>query len=245
MTTRLILVPGTLCDQRLFAALARRLRPAVSVQVARWRELLRAREPQWWRQGEPFSLLGFSLGGIWALQRLQAGLAGPTPPPVERLALVGSNADGAGRQHWRRLQEQQRLLQRSGTAALAKAAKGQYFAGRPMRWQARLVLDMARRTPPTTARKQMRLAAQRGDALQALAAFPGPVAVLSGLDDRLCTPGQQQRMQAARRDALAQAWERCGHMIPLEAPGRLALAIQRWLAQTPRPIPISTGELTR
>ncbi|MFM8344485.1 MAG: hypothetical protein ACKOB5_08260, partial [Betaproteobacteria bacterium] len=60
MTTRLILVPGTLCDQRLFAALARRLRPAVSVQVARWRELLRAREPQWWRQGEPFSLLGFS-----------------------------------------------------------------------------------------------------------------------------------------------------------------------------------------
>jgi pimeloyl-ACP methyl ester carboxylesterase len=245
MTTRLILVPGTLCDQRLFAALARRLRPAVSVQVARWRDLLGVREPSWWRQAAPFSLLGFSLGGIWALQRLQAGLADRTPPPVERLALVGSNADGAGRQHRRRRQEQQRLLQRRGTAGLAKAAKGHYFAGRPTRWQARLVLDMARRTPASTARKQMRLAAQRSDTLEALAAFPGPVAVLSGLHDRLCTPGQQQRMQAARCDALAQAWVRCGHMIPLEAPGRLALAIQRWLAQTPRPQPIAIGVSTR
>ena len=110
MTTRFILVPGTLCGQRLFAALARRLRPSVSVQVARWRDLLGAREPRWWRQGEPFSLLGFSLGGIWALQRLQAGLDDPAPPPVERLALVGSNADGSGcfgageRLHWPGLQ---------------------------------------------------------------------------------------------------------------------------------------------
>ena len=245
MTTRLILVPGTLCDQRLFAALARRLRPLVSVQVARWRDLLGAREPQWWRRGEPFSLLGFSLGGIWALQRLQAGLADPVPPPVERLALVGSNADGAGQQQRRRRQEQQRLLRRRGTAALARAAKGSYFAGRPARWQARLVLDMARRTTPTTARKQMLLAAQRGDTLQTLATFAGPVAVLSGLDDQLCTPVQQQRMKAARRDALAQAWDRCGHMIPLEAPGRLALAVQRWLAQTPRLTPISSGVSTR
>ena len=180
-----------------------------------------------------------------ALQRLQAGLEDPAPPPVERLALVGSNADGAGQQQRRRRQEQQRLLRRRGTAALARAAKGSYFAGRPARWQARLVLDMARRTTPTTARKQMLLAAQRGDTLQTLATFAGPVAVLSGLDDQLCTPVQQQRMKAARRDALAQAWDRCGHMIPLEAPGRLALAVQHWLAQTPRLTPISSGVSTR
>jgi hypothetical protein len=49
MITRLVLLPGTLCDQRLFAAVARRLRPSVVVRVARWRELLRPREPAWWR----------------------------------------------------------------------------------------------------------------------------------------------------------------------------------------------------
>ncbi len=241
MSSRLILLPGTLCDRRLFAAVARRLRPGVSVQVARWRELLSAQAPDWWCAGRSINLLGFSLGGIWALQQLgqqqstgpvqRAGWAGQ--PTIERLALVGSNAEAAGRAHQRRLRELQQLLRRQGTAAVARAAKAQYFAGRPRRWQARLVVDMARRTPAAVARKQIRLAAGRADSLHAFAAFPGPVAVMSGLQDRLCSPRQQQRLQSARQDAYTQAWERCGHMIPLEAPGRLALAIRRWLAQAP------------
>lgn len=243
MSSRLILLPGTLCDRRLFAAVARRLRPSVSVRVARWRELLGAQAPEWWRGGRAINLLGFSLGGIWALQQLGRQPAqGPGrtlcgawvgQPNIERLALVGSNAEAAGPAHQRRSREQQRLLRRQGTAAVARAAKAQYFAVRPPRWQARLVVDMARRTPAAVARKQLRLAASRADGLHAFAAFPGPVAVMSGLQDRLCSPRQQRRLQSVRQDAYTQAWDRCGHMIPLEAPGRLALAIQRWLAQAP------------
>lgn len=245
MTIRLILLPGTLCDQRLFAALARRLRPGVAVQVARWRDLLGTQPPRWWREGRPINLLGFSLGGIWALQQLQAGPREPSSSGVERLALVGSNAEAAGLKHRRRSREQLRLLRRRGPAAIARAAKGQYFARRPQRWQARLVLDMARRTPTNLARKQIHLAAHRTDGLHAFANFPGPVAVLSGTHDRLCPPPLQRRLQAARGDALAQALDRCGHMLPLEAPGRLALAIQRWLAQSTASGPICSGVSTR
>lgn len=241
MTVRLVLLPGTLCDQRLFAPLARRLRPAVAVKVARWRDLLGHRPASWWRTGGPISLLGFSLGGIWALQQLQGRLLGSTDITIERLALVGSNADPAGHKHHQRAREQLRLLRTRGPVAVARTVKGQYFAHPPKQWQARLVIDMARRTPLTTARKQIHLAASRADSLHAFANFPGPVAVMSGVDDRLCQPSQQWRLQSVRCDALTRAWSRCGHMLPLEAPGRLAVAIQRWLALVPEPRATSTG----
>ena len=63
--------------------------------------------------------------------------------------------------------------------------------------------------------------------------------MLSGLDDQLCTPVQQQRMKAARRDALAQAerqvavattqlgrWVGEGAQLPLAA--RPALTLPAW-----------------
>jgi pimeloyl-ACP methyl ester carboxylesterase len=244
MIKRLILLPGTLCDQRLFAALARRLRPGVAVHVARWRDLLRTQQPFWWRQGHPpINLLGYSLGGIWALQQLQARAHDGSNFGVERLALLGSNAEAAGRKHRRRSREQLRLLRRQGPVALARAAKGQYFAHRPKRWQAQLVLNMAMRTPTGVARKQIHLAANRTDSLHAFANFPGPVAIFSGTHDRLCPAQLQRRLQSARGDAQAQALTRCGHMLPLEAPGRLALAIQRWLERAPASGPIITGVL--
>ncbi|MFZ9433451.1 MAG: alpha/beta fold hydrolase [Burkholderiaceae bacterium] len=230
---RLIMVPGTLCDQRLFAAVTRRLRPAVCVRVARWRELFGHSRPAWWDAQEPLNLLGFSLGGIWALQRLAQTVPSRAPlkAPLARLALLGSNAEAASTPVRRRARAQRRLLQRQGPAAVARAAKSGYFARRPQPWQARLLVQMARSTPRGLARRQLALAAQRADGLEAFRHFPGPVAVFYGHEDRLCPPPLQKRLQAARQDALTKAMNRCGHMIPLEAPGRLAQAIRRWLAQ--------------
>jgi pimeloyl-ACP methyl ester carboxylesterase len=251
MTTRLIVLPGTLCDHRLFAAVTRRLRPAVCVHVARWRELFGRITPAWCEGDEPLNLLGFSLGGIWALERMtqSACLAADRLPPVARLAMLGSNAEAASAPIQRRVRAQSRLLARGGTAAMARAAKAHYFARRPRPWQARLVVQMARATPRGLARRQLALAARRTDGLEAFRTFPGPVAVLYGTRDRLCPPPLQRRLQTARPDALTKAMDRCGHMIPLEAPGRLALAIRRWLAQPsalasqgqPAPIILSTS----
>lgn len=231
MTTRLIILPGTLCDQRLFAAVTRRLRPDVCVHVARWRELLRNPQPFWWSGPEPYNLMGFSLGGIWALQRLGAASEGSSVARAQRLALLGSNAEPATVRNTHRGRQQKRVLKRQGTAAVARAAKASYFARRPKPWQARLVVQMARSTSRGVARRQFDLASERSDGLAAFQQFEGPVAVLSGVRDRLCPPPLQQRLQQARQDAQVHAIKHCGHMIPLEAPGRLAIAIRRWLAQ--------------
>ena len=192
MAPRLILIPGTMCDQRLFAAVARRLRPAVAVQVARWRDLLGPTRPAWWDGRSPTNVLGFSLGGIWALQRL--GLQGAVPaeaPTIQRLALLGTNADPASPAIVRRSREQQRLLARRGTAALARTVKSRYFATRPDRWQAQLVLDMARRHPRRLARRQHDMAASPFDGLEPRTKFPGCEGGLWGMRNKndVVTPG--------------------------------------------------------
>ena len=70
----LVMIPGTLCDGRIFAHQRRALRGIADVRmvgydelgrVHDWAEALLARLPQ------RFSIVGFSLGGLWALELLR------------------------------------------------------------------------------------------------------------------------------------------------------------------------------
>ena len=99
----LVLFPGTLCDSRLFTRQARSLRPYARVISASYADL---REMDCWltrllRQLPPrFSVAGFSLGGLIALEVLRR-----VPERIERLALIASNAQagsvaGARRSAW-------------------------------------------------------------------------------------------------------------------------------------------------
>lgn len=99
----LVLIPGTLCDRRLFAAQARALHgqariwcvelDGLEADVGAWAEQLLRRLPP------RFSVAGFSLGGLLALELLRRA-----PTRVERLALVASNAEAGSRRA-----QQQRL----------------------------------------------------------------------------------------------------------------------------------------
>ena len=219
MKPTLLLLPGTLCDARIFRHQCRALRDLAELRAidyagldrsGRWLDRLLGELP------EQFSMAGFSLGGLWALELLRRA-----PQRVQRLALIASNARSAG---------QWRVCQREGPAAVARGAKPAYFHHPSQRQRhGPLVRAMADGTPRQVARAEFAWAAARPDSLPLLNRFGGPLLLVSGEHDRLCPPAWQREMLQAQPAARWLELPRVGHFVPLEAPGRLSLALRQWL----------------
>ena len=235
------MLPGTLCDRRLFGRQKRSLRHSHNIRLVDYRALQAARTPparsRWVQRllaslPEKFSLAGFSLGGLWALEILRQA-----PERVERLAMIASNAQGASPKGQRNSRIQRRLWRQPGAGPLAVLARGlpAYFHHTAARRRHQgLLRDMALATGRRSALAQFAWAGVRPDGLQTLAVFTGPVLIVSGARDRLCPPRWQQAMQQVNPAANWLALERVGHFVPLEAPSALTGALHRWL-QTPGP----------
>lgn len=227
----LVLIPGTLCDARLFARQARVLRAGCRVIVLDYRQL---RDIEEWSQRvlrdlpERFALAGFSLGGLWALDLVRRA-----PERVQRLALIASNGEGGGRRAGQRSAALWRLWRHAGPCAVARHVKPGYFHYlRQRRRHARLIRDMARATPRRAARAEFEWAASRPSALDVLAARAQPTLIVSGARDRLCPRRMQQRMLQAQPSARWVEIPRCGHFVPLEQPATLTRLLTHWLYPT-------------
>ncbi len=223
------MIPGSLCDARIFARQKRALRGVADVQLIDYREL--ASERDWAdallsRLGQRFSVVGFSLGGLWALELLRRA-----PERIERLAMVASNAHAASHGARRKSARLWKMWRARGPGAVARHLKADYFHHEDKRRRhGPLVYDMGLRTSRKAAYAAFDWAASRPDGLAALAGFNGPVLLVSGARDRLCTPAMQRAMALAQPRAEWLELPRVGHLVPLEAPARLSDALRRWLA---------------
>ena len=226
----LVMIPGTLCDGRIFRRQKRALRGVADVRLVDYQSL----KPggAWLAQllktlPEKFSVAGFSLGGIWALELLRQA-----PARVERLAMLASNAQAAspkGRRNSRRLT---RLWTQPGAgpqAVLRRAMPAYFHHAAVRRRHAGLLHDMARRTPGPAALAQFAWAGCRPGGLSVLAGFDGPLLLVSGAKDRLCPPPWQQAMAPAWPAARWLALPRVGHFLSLEAPCKLNHALTQWM----------------
>lgn len=218
-----LLLPGTLCDARLFAPLQAawaNLGMRITTRVA---DLHRLHESPaaWWAtqlEGLPahFDVLGFSLGGVLALQLLQSA-----PERVRRLVLVASNPMPGNAQQHERVRAQQAQWREQGPQALADAmlAQASPQAGASVR---AVVRAMATDTPEAAFKAQGELNATRPDGLPALARWCGPLLLLSGRDDPWCGADKQDLMRTAHPEAIWHELPDCGHYLPLEQPQALA-----------------------
>lgn len=224
----LIMIPGTLCDARVFVRQTRALRALADVRVIeygrlvdiqRWaQQLLRTLPPK-------FSIAGFSLGGLWALELLRLA-----PQRVERVAMIASNAQGASAAGRRNSARLRRMWRCHGPDPLVRQVMARYFHHEQQhRRHARLVRNMALSTSCKAAFAQFAFAAQRPDGHAALSAFDGPLLIVSGAKDRLCPPQWQRAMVAAQDRAQWIELPRVGHFVPLEAASRLTHALAHWL----------------
>lgn len=230
----LLMLPGTLCDERVFAAAASALaRQRYTVEMAgevsapqMARRVLELAPPR-------FSLLGFSLGAIVGLEVISQA-----PDRVQRIALLGCNARAmpAERVAGRRMAVEK--ARREGTVGyIADVWDVSVPAWRHVDTGLRAELEaMAADTTLATFEEQIEISIERTDSRPRLSHIAVPALVACGEEDRVCPPELSREIADAIPGARLAIVERAGHYLTLDQPEFVAGLLAEWLA-TPAPTP--------
>ena len=227
MTAPLILVPGTLCDERVFAPMialmkpgARSTPPIVHGRVEAAAEALLATAP------DRFIAGGFSLGGFVVLELLRRA-----PERLAGAVLIASNAFPLGEDQAPARRGEVDFARRSGPGALIQALWPRYVVVRNQEnaMLRQLVTDMAEAVGVDTFARQADLAVTRPDSCAIVRETPVPLLMLCGAEDAMCPPGRCSGMTGPT--TTLKVLPGVGHFIPLEAPREAASAIEAWVQE--------------
>jgi pimeloyl-ACP methyl ester carboxylesterase len=227
--TPVVLLPGMMCDGRMWApvmgAFAGRdvVMPALTgadTVDGLAAEVLAVAPPR-------FALAGLSMGGIVAMAVLEQA-----PERVERLALMDTNPLAEAPDMQARRDPQIARAAQDLATVMRDEMKPNYLAPGP---GAATVLDlcltMALDLGPDVFARQSRALRDRPDRTATLAAFRGPALVLMGEHDRLCPRDRHLLMAGLMPQALDIVVPKAGHLPPLEQPDATAIALTRWLSR--------------
>jgi pimeloyl-ACP methyl ester carboxylesterase len=227
--TPLVLIPGMMCDARLWspqiAALSGRralhLAPIVdhdSMEALAANILANA--------PLRFAVAGLSMGGIVAMEMLRQA-----PARITRLALLDTNPRAeveAVRQ--RREPQVAKALAGRLDSVMRDEMKPNYLADGPNRKTILdLCMDMALALGPEVFARQSRALAARPDQQATLASYRGPTLILMGEEDRLCPRDRHELMHELIPGSRLAIIPGAGHLPTLEQPERTNAELARWL----------------
>ena len=228
--TPLVLLPGMMCDARLWgpqmAALGRRTVIHAAITEADRIEDLAA---QVLGDAPPrFALAGLSMGGIVAMEIVRQA-----PDRVERLALLDTNprAELPG---VRAARAPQIARVRAGALRdiLRDEMKPNYLANGPGKQAILdLCMKMALDLGPEVFERQSLALASRPDQQETLRRYRGPALVLMGEADRLCPRDRHDLMHALMPQSRLAIGPSSGHLPTLEQPQTTTAALLRWLEE--------------
>ena len=230
----LVLLPGTLCDERLFTPLITRLArsfdpqsfSALTVMTADHGTLRAMAEAVLSAAPPRFALLGFSLGGLIALEiavRAPERLVGlalvnvnpaPVPPDsfaIRRQAVLEAQAMGLGRFVLEKLWT-------SYVAPLHQADTGLQ----------KTLYEMAESLGIVAFRNQVEAALTRRDYRPLLPSITIPTLVVAAEHDGICPAALQREMAASLPQAQFALIPRAGHFVLLEEQDAAALSVAAW-----------------
>jgi pimeloyl-ACP methyl ester carboxylesterase len=227
--TPVVFLPGTLCDERVFAPVLPVGRPAV---LRHHQVLASVTDPEQWVSllldalPPRFALVGFSLGGLLAL-----ALCEQAPERVRGMALIASNARRAQPEHWKNRQALLAQWDSGGADAVIDTLLPRY--GLSASAQQASVRAMARDHSRALFDTQLRFAAERPERSAVWRHAPGPALIISGERDPLCGPAMQDELKALRPDADWLSLPDSGHFPTLDAPAPCREALARWAQRLP------------
>lgn len=234
MKKSLLLVPGLLCDDAVWASQAAALADIATVRVANNGETdsLGALAETIIAQAPPrFALAGHSMGGRIALE-----VARRVPERLIGLALFDTGYEplAPGQAGEREAAGRHALLavaRREGMRAMARSwVQGMVYPPRLTDQElVEPILDMFERRTPDLFAMQIKALLARPDAASVLPTLRCPTLVLCGREDAWAPPSRHDAMAKMIPHSTLEIIPDCGHMAPMERPAAINQALRRWL----------------
>lgn len=226
----LVLLPGMMCDARLYTPQIAAFSAERTVIVGALRGantmadlaagLLAALPPR-------FALAGLSMGGIVAMEMIAQA-----PERVAKLALLDTNPR-AELPEVKARRGPQIEAARNGRldAVMREEMKPNYLTDGPGRAAILdLCMEMALALGPDVFIDQSEALRDRADRQETLRGYPHPTLVLCGRHDKLCPIDRHELMHSLLPDSRLEIVEEAGHLPTLEQPNPTNAALRRWLA---------------
>lgn len=225
----LVLLPGMMCDARLYGPQIAALSGTVPIHLAPIgaHETVEAQAAEILETAPTrFALAGLSMGGIVAMEVFRQA-----PERIDRLALLDTNPRAELDEVKVRREPQ---IQKVRGGELEKVMRDElipnYFAGsvapEPL---AGLCMAMALDLGPDVFERQSRALQSRPDQQETLKSVTCPTLILMGAEDRLCPRDRHELMHALVAGSTLEIIDGAGHLPTLEQPGAVTAALKTWL----------------
>ncbi|WP_300518344.1 alpha/beta fold hydrolase [Aliiroseovarius sp.] len=227
--TPLLLIPGMMCDGRLFGPQIAAFSGTRAVQVAPLdaHDTVQALAADILAGApERFALAGLSMGGIVAMEVLRQA-----PDRVDRLALLDTNPRAELDEVKEKRGPQMEAVRAGGLAQVMTEQMIPNYAheGSETPEMDALALQMALELGPQVFLRQSLALRDRPAQIETLAGYAGPSLVLVGESDRLCPLDRHEQMHGLLVSSTIEVIEKAGHLTTLEQPEATNAALARWL----------------
>lgn len=230
-TDNLLLLPGMMCDARMWEAQVRSLPQCTWVpSLGGYESFADMADGVLAEAPDKFAVAGLSMGGILAFELWRRA-----PERITHMALMDTNpfADAPERKSLRLKQIETAL--NGGLRELAiEQLKPLYVAESNRNDEVLLgtILDMAMDLGPDVFRSQSLALRNRVDSVEMLVDINCPVIVMCGAEDSLCPVAYHEYMAMRIPNAELVIIDDCGHLASMESPQIVTSHLKRLLATT-------------
>ena len=223
------MVPGMMCDERIFSPQIEALSQNLEVTIADISNFSSVRElasDVLKKAPKKFSLLGHSMGGIVAME-----IYSQAPDRIEKLILMDTNPKAELDEVKLKREPQIREVNKGKLLEVMRdEMKPNYLAESENKSSVLDVcMDMALSLGPDVFINQSRALQKRADQLNTIQSINIPVLIMCGSEDKLCTVERHEMMHNMISDSDLKIINNAGHMPKLEQPRETTEVLKEWL----------------
>ena len=223
------MVPGMMCDERIFSPQIEALSQNFEVTIADISNFSSVRElasDVLKKAPKIFSLLGHSMGGIVAME-----IYSQAPDRIEKLILMDTNPKAELDEVKLKREPQIREVNKGKLLEVMRdEMKPNYLAeSENKRSVLNVCMDMALTLGPHVFINQSRALQSRLDQQNTIQSIKIPVLILCGSEDKLCPVERHEMMHNMITDSDLKIINNAGHMPTLEQPRETTEVIKEWL----------------
>lgn len=227
--TPVVMIPGMMCDERIFAHQIEELGTDTEVYIAdisKYSSIQELASDVLENSPPKFFLVGHSMGGIVAME-----MCSQEPDRIEKLVIMDSNPKPELEETKLKREPQIRDVISGNLAQVMKEEmKPNYLADSYKQKDIlNTCMEMALTLGPEVFVRQSRALQDRDDQQSTLKDLDIPVLIMCGAEDKLCSLEKHELMHNIINDSKLEVVMDAGHMPTLEQPQKTTEVIKSWL----------------